>query len=286
MALYEGKASAYESLVEVAKHCVQAVYKAPQVTARLELKTAIITGSDLDPVMDVMKTLGEGEFIMAMDHLTYLEAKEMGQQPIVVAIGANLTTSELGWDCGACGFATCGEFNKYSKANKGYGMLGLGPSCNWKMLDFGISCDWACAAAWQYNIENRIEFTVGAVINLLEYLDDCSCVLALPLGPLADLWYYNRPIFTKFFDYQEWVAQIRSVAPVMFQGFSGGRHPVIKTDGPWWQKDLEFVKVESDPQLAGQRAELQAKLMQIVMEKRGVVKEIKQKAGLERSPEA
>lgn len=69
---------------------------------------------------------------------------------------------------------------------------------------------------------------MGAVINLLEYLDGCSCVLALPLGPLTDLWYYNRPMFTRRFNYDQWLGQMRAVAPVAFQGFSGGQHPMIK----------------------------------------------------------
>lgn len=278
MALYEGRSTAYEALVDIAKHCIHAVYKAPQVTGRLELKTAIITNEELHPVMEVLSTLAEAEFVMEMDYLTYKDAAAMGQQPVVVAIGADVTYSELGWDCGACGFQTCSEFNRYSKENKGIGLLGTGPSCNWKMLDLGIACDWACAAAWQYNIENRVEFTVGAVINLLEYLDGCSCVLALPLGPLTDLWYYNRPMFTRRFNYEEWLSQMRNVAPVAFQGFSGGQHPMIKGAGAWWQKAPEMVKVEGDPQMMQQKLDLQGRLMQQVVEKRQVVAQMKEKA--------
>lgn len=278
----ETKKVAHEALIDVAKHCVQAIYHAPQITGRLEVKTAIVTGEELQPAIDLLKVLGEDEMVLWMDAETYQMAMDEGNPPVVLFIGADLTKSQHVLNCGACGFGTCAEFNKYSAENYGVGSGAFGPSCMMNVLDFGIACDWACAAAHQYNVENRIHVSVGITGLLLGYLENVSYVLGLSLGPLKEFWYYNRPAFTRMwsreFHDQFWVSLTRTLFPVMFQTFSGEFNPFIKTYDKWWEKEKQdYVKVVEDPEINEKKSGLMAKTLEAVAEKRAQLEAIKAK---------
>ena len=251
----DSKNMAYEGLVDVAKHVIQAVRHAPQITGRLEVKTAIVTGEDLLPLIEFLELVGEDhELVPWMDHMTYRKAYDEGKPPVVVLIGADLTRGTSGWNCGACGFATCAEFNKHSNLHHGLGLQAYGPSCMLNALDMGIACDYACAAASKYDIENRIHTTVGLCALHLEYLEDVSYILGLSLGPLEEFWFYNRPCFTEIWDREfndSWtMGRMRTLFPIMFQSFSGNFHPAIKSYDKWWDSmTQDFVSVTPDEEL-------------------------------------
>lgn len=268
MAVYKGKEVATEGLLDVAKHVVQAIYHAPQVTGRLEVQTEIITDEDLLPMVEVFEEMAKQELFMQMDYRVYQEAISKGESPVVVLIGADLTRSAVGWDCGACGFPACAEFNDYARCNRGRGLFTQGPSCQWLLMDFAIACDWACAAAHQYNIENRIQFSGGAILQMLGHLEECSFVLALPLGPLRELWYYNRPCMHGKYTYEEWMDMIVKQAVPAFTGFTGGGKAYIMDSDRFWERDARYIKIEEDPGLEDRLAESRARLMEIIIRKR------------------
>jgi len=278
----ETKKAAYEDLVNVAKHIVQAIYHAPQITGTIDIKTAIVTGEELQPAIDLMKVMGEVEMVPWMDYQTYQMAMDEGTPPVVLFIGADLTKSRNVLNCGACGFETCAKFNRYSSENYGFGMGSFGPSCMINILDFGIACDWACAAAHQYNIESRIHVSVGMTGVLLGYLEDVSYVLGLSLGPLKEFWYYNRPVFTRMwnkeFHQKFWFPLSRTLFPVMFQTFSGEMNAFIKTYDKWWEKEKQdYVKVVEDPEINELRAGLMTKVMAAIPELRAQLEALKEK---------
>ena len=139
-----GKGYSQEHLLEVAKSIVLAIHKAPQITGRVPIETEIIWGDDLVPILECMEQTARVFRFVAVDYETIRRCYEKGEPPVVIYIGGSVGRSELAWNCGACGFDTCKEFNQYSKDMGGGGLLG-GPSCNWKAIDYGIVCDWACA---------------------------------------------------------------------------------------------------------------------------------------------
>lgn len=286
----ESKALATESLVDVAKHCIRAIHHAPQITGRVKVKTAILTGEALEPVIEVLEAIGEHQLVLWMDGLTYRTAYDEGNPPVLLLIGADLTKSQSGWDCGACGFSTCKEFNKYSSDNYGLGLGTFGPSCMMNVLDFGIMCDYGCAAASKNDTENRIHVSVGLVGLLLDILPECSYVLGLSLGPLKELWYYNRPAFTKIWDKEWnrdfWEALIRQMFPLMFQTFCGQANPPIKTMDKWWeQDDFDYVKVGPDPELNQKYKMLLPKALSVIPGARAKIEALKEKAARELDPQ-
>jgi len=242
-----GREYCVDHVVEVAKSIVLALHKAPQVTGRTKIEAEIIWGEDLEPIIEVLGPVGQVMRYVGWDYETIKRCYEKGESPVIIAIGAELSRSELGWNCGACGFDSCGKFNAYAKENRGGGQLG-GPSCNWKAVDFGIVCDWACASAWQYRIDNRIMGSVGFALNALGYLPDCDAKLGLALGPPRDLVYYSREEMHQSMTYEMDKQDIINCVPNMFTAFPGGGTPMYKNKDEWWAPP-EFMGMAYSPEV-------------------------------------
>jgi uncharacterized ferredoxin-like protein len=240
MSRIDGVKAAQESLMEVAKLAIAAAYRAPQITGRMTLQAEIVTGEDLRPIVEFFEAVHPISPVMYFDYCSlkyFLDKKE--PLPLVL-LGADLTRSELGWDCGACGFATCAEFNVYSKKNKGFSGFWSGPTCNWKLMDYGAACDFACAAVSQYRLEGRILGTVGASASSVGYLPECSAVLGLPIGPVGESNWFNRKQNLDTVTEEQHLENLQRTAPTHFQGFAGSTKPFTKTKNDWWNP-MEFL---------------------------------------------
>ncbi len=243
MARIDGRDAARESVKQVANLCAAAAYKAPQLTSHLDIKTEIITAEDLDPIIEFFAEISPISPVMAFDYRTLKYFRDNGDPLVLLLIGADLTSSELSWDCGACGFDTCGEFNKYSKDNKGRGALWSGPSCNWKLMDFAAACDYACAAAAQYRFDCRAMATVGAAASGVGYLPDCSAHIGIPIGPTGDMIYYSRQQNLKEFSHEAHRECMLRSSPTHWLSFPGSTKPSMKNRDDWWV-DPAYPKFE------------------------------------------
>ena len=153
MAYYDGKKLANEGLLSVAGLCATAAFKAPQMTGNTQLVIEILTGEDLDPLIEVLGILGEDNTVCYGDNKTLQACKDKGTVPVIMLMGGKgLGHSDLNWNCGACGFATCEEKNKYAQEERdkppdftrpsAFGTPG--PICVWRAIDIGMGMDFAC----------------------------------------------------------------------------------------------------------------------------------------------
>lgn len=189
------------------------------------------------PIIEVMGQLAKVSQFIRWDYITLKENYEAGNPPILVLIGADSTVSDMAWNCGACGFATCKEFNAYTKENRGQGLVSEGPNCNWKVLDLGIACDWAAAAAWQHNVDNRVQGSTGSAAATLGYLPGSSAILGISLGPCKELVWYSREVMNKKFSYEDHINTMLRTLPTNFLAFAGGGKPTLKTKDQWWEEN-------------------------------------------------
>jgi len=269
MAVYDGYEAANEHLLEVAKACAAAAAKAPLLTGKLGLRMEIITGEDLEPLIQVLETLGKTSAFQLHDATAFRTYQEEGILPPVLLLGADLTQPP-NWNCGGCGFPTCGEYLKYVSRNKGVGIGAYGPSCLWKIIEFGIACDYACACAAQHKAEARIMFSVGAVSLFLNHLEGCSFILGLPIGPVGQHRWFDRLPWAKVLSYEQRMMTQLAGAPNLFMAFSGGGNPILKTKPRWWE-DPTFMKVETDEEFMAAEAEGQAQVYEKIMKIVGVL---------------
>ncbi len=125
------------------------------------------------------------------------------------------------------------------------------------------------------NVENRILGTFGLVSFALGYLDDVTATVALALGPAVELWWYNRPSLARWRDHEHMSEMFRRNYTVHHQMFSSDLRPAVKQDGAWWEKDPEYVRVETDEEYSDYQARIQGMLMETVLEVRPKVDAMK-----------
>ena len=268
MAVYEGFQAANEHMLDVAKACAAAAAKAPAMSGRIDLKMEILTGDDLESLIQVMETLGETSAFIRHDASAFRKYKEMGVLPPVLLLGVDATTPPM-WHCGACGFDTCGEYLKYLEQNKGVGQGAYGPSCAWRMIDFGIACDYACACAARHNAEARILGSLGAVSMFLGRLEGSSTVLALPIGPVGTYRWFDRETWLDELSRTQRMQIQLTGAPNLAMAFSGGGQPILKSKNNWWE-DPTFLKAEKDPDYLEAAAEGMARFYEKIFSIAGI----------------
>lgn len=268
MAIYNGTEAVQEHLLDVAKACALAAGRAPALTHRQEIMTEIITDEDIYPIIDVLATLGENSAFQLHDAVALKDLADKGKLPPILLIGADLIKPAF-WDCGACGFKTCGEYIKYTSRNKGVGVGCYGPSCVWKAIEFGTACDFACACAAQHRAEARIMFSVGAISLLLGHLEDASFVLGLPIGPSGKNLWFDREAWKDTLNFEQKMMVQMAGGPTLSMAFSGGGNPILKSKPSWWE-DPTFMKVEQDEAFIERDVNNQAKAYEKIMRHRGV----------------
>ncbi len=251
-----------ENLISVAGFAGMAALKAPKM-AKTEIKFEILTKDEVLPLAEIVGILGEQSAFTAGDAACGKLAHEQGSPIVEVLIGADTTTSDLNWNCGACGFDSCAEFNAYVKKNKSAGPYYGGPSCNWKNLDFGIAHSWACAAAWHMNVENRAQTSYGAVSMMLGHLEGCNVCVGLSLGPCRDQVWYSRPDLKHSFDMKEHEQFMLSCLPQMQVGFTGGGYPMMK-HGPVWGAEPKYLKMMEDPEWAEKHQDIIRRVVEVL----------------------
>jgi uncharacterized ferredoxin-like protein len=247
MPVYDANQLAQDRLLDIAVYCAQAALKAPQITGRVELKMRILTGEELNPLLEALTILGRIDLFNFLSFATWQDAIAKGKPPVLLLIGADVRLGDLAYNCGACGFATCAEFNRFSRSidPPPYIMV-KGPVCIWRLIDYGTACDWACAAAWEHNITNRIEIASGWAAREIGFLDECDVVHGLPLGPCTDLHWYSRDAVTSMMEYDLWLGRTHQNYPTLFGTFPGEGRPDIKVRPDWWRQPSE-VEIKPIP---------------------------------------
>lgn len=282
MAVYEGYQAIQDHLLHAARACAAAAAKAPTLTRKLGLRMEILTGEDLKPSIDVLATMGQGSLFQRLDSTAYSKMLEDNPSSPVLLIGADLT-EPIWWDCGGCGFPNCAEYVKYVRKNKGAGIGAYGPSCLWKVIDFGIAADYACAAAAQNGVEARIQFSFGAVSMFLNRMEGCSFILALPLGTMGTDGWFDRKSWAGALDYQTRRSILRTGAPNLSMAFTGAGAPVIKSKQQWWE-DPDFMKIEKDPGLVERAMDSQAAAYEKIMRYAGALPDEEEAEEAEEAP--
>ena len=168
-----------------------------------------------------------------------------------------LKCDQVGFDCGACGFKTCREavINCQNRLNETggepWGWLMKGPSCVWRALELGISMDWAAAAAHRLNVESRVGMIPATAFMRMGYMEGCTLVTVLPLGPCKERWYFFPGTGIEAFRPAEMErkGQILQYPPLWVR-FTGpgrdiGRRGVNVKDR-WWEPPYTRLEIVED----------------------------------------
>jgi NADPH-dependent glutamate synthase beta subunit-like oxidoreductase len=181
----------------------------------------------------------------------------LGEQASVMESTRCLKCNEVGFDCGACGFKTCREsvINYQNRLNETggepWGWLMKGPSCIWRLTEYGIAVDWAAAAAHRHNVESRVAMIPGTVFMRMGHLPDCSMIVVVPLGPCKERWYFEpgsgREEFRPFAAARR--GQMLQYSPLWLRFTGPGRdfpRRGMKTKDEWWKQPYERLEIVKD----------------------------------------
>ena len=95
-----------------------------------------------------------------------------------------------GYDCGACGAATCAEFAK-TRTLVAKEMGYSGPHCVMRMIDIGVALAAAAKAASVLSVDNRVQQRVGAAARALGIIPG-EVVLGIPVSITGKNIYFDR----------------------------------------------------------------------------------------------
>jgi NADPH-dependent glutamate synthase beta subunit-like oxidoreductase len=181
----------------------------------------------------------------------------LSEQASLIESTRCLKCNEIGFNCGACGFKTCREavINYQNRLNETggepWGWLVKGPSCIWRLTEYGIAVDWAAAAAHRHNIESRVAMIPGTVFMRMGYLPDCNMIVVVPLGPCKERWYFEpssgREDFRSFSAARR--GQMLQYPPLWIRFTGPGRdfpRRGMKTKDEWWKPPYERLEIVKD----------------------------------------
>jgi uncharacterized ferredoxin-like protein len=262
MSVIEGIQAVNENLLAVAKVGASAALRAP-VMAKSKIKTKIITNEDFLPMVEMAGIVGEINQFVQGDYVVAKKALDAGTPIIELLIGVDATVSDLAWNCGACGFNTCAEFNRYSREHKSPGKFMVGPSCNWKLIDHGIAMSYGAAAISAMNVECRMQADYGSFALLLGYMEGCNMCVGISLGPYGESIWYNRVDSENSFDMTEHMEFMQNTLPQMFISFPGDGRPPFKS-GSVWGKEPKFFKPVEDPELMAKQQKVGVRIGEII----------------------
>lgn len=191
--------------------------------------------------------------------LAGFESVELGltEEQALLETSRCLKCDQVGFDCGGCGFKTCREAviscqNRLNETGgEPWGWLMKGPSCVWRTMELGISIDWAAAAAHTLNVENRVAMIPATAFMRMGYMEGCTLVTILPLGPCRERWYFSPGTGRE--DYRPAEAERSGVMlqyPPLWMRFTGpgrdlGRRGINVKDR-WWDPPYTRLEIVED----------------------------------------
>ncbi|MEM2691281.1 MAG: DUF2148 domain-containing protein [Candidatus Bathyarchaeia archaeon] len=173
-----------EAIFMVAKLMLAAARTAPKTAGMDDILILIVYGEEKEAIAEKMEEIAEQRKIDGFKR----DAKNVRDSEAIVLIGVRGSKS-LGFNCGACGYGNCGEFEE---AQKKAGQDFTGPTCLFKALDLGIALGSAVKIASILNIDNRIMYRIGTAALKLNLLPEATVAMGIPLSAKGKNIYFDR----------------------------------------------------------------------------------------------
>lgn len=155
---------------------------APKAAGQDFIETRLLTDSERMALGTDMIQVGKERGIWGFER----DGQNVLDSDAVLLVGL-LPHKGAGLNCGACGYASCEEFN-----TKSYGGDFDGPNCSIRMLDMGIALGSAAKVASELNVDNRVMYRVGVSAKRLG-LGMARIIHGIPLSASGKSIFYDRP---------------------------------------------------------------------------------------------
>lgn len=163
----------HEYILQVARQMMTAARTAPKGKGIDIIELALITDNEIKQLSDTMIAMVEEHgmkfFLRDADNILNAEC--------IVLIGTR--EQAQGLNCGHCGFETCAGRTE-------------GVPCAINSIDVGIAIGSACATAADMRVDTRVMFSAGLTAQRLNWLKDCSQVMAIPVSASSKNPFFDR----------------------------------------------------------------------------------------------
>lgn len=173
-----------EGILRAAEFMLMSARTAPKTGGIDDIFTALVYGDEKEQIAREMEAVGGEREISGFQR----DAGNVRSSEAVLLIGVR-SNKKYGLNCGACGYATCEEFEK---AGTRMGRDFAGPACVFKALDLGIALGSAAKTASVLNVDNRIIYRVGVAAMRLKLLPEATIIMGIPLSAKGKSVYFDR----------------------------------------------------------------------------------------------
>jgi uncharacterized ferredoxin-like protein len=178
-----------EAVMMVAAMMASSARTAPKARGLDAVKTMVVDGDDLEFLAGAMEAKAK-EQPPYLSPIFIRDAANVRNSCCVLLIGVtgNPKKIEQPLDCGACGYGSCKQLlNAGRRPGKDFS----GPVCIVQALDLGIALGSAVKLASEFNVDNRIMYTIGAAARKLGLLD-ADVIIGIPLSAAGKNIYFDR----------------------------------------------------------------------------------------------
>ena len=187
-----------EIVTRVAEYMAASAVTAPKSGGMDFIKTRVLTGEDLTRLGDAMIKYGKERpdiypYVKEtkgwatpsfMENMFTRDGKNVKRAQAVLIISLDKAAS-LGVDCGGCGVATCVEREETSNTEF------AGPQCGFRLIDMGIALGSAVKMAMDFNMDNRMMYSIGAAARR-EGLIEGEWAVGVPLSVSGKNIFFDR----------------------------------------------------------------------------------------------
>ncbi len=181
----------HDAMRTVANLMAAAARTAPKGRGVDEIRTMIIDGEDIEELAGAMEEAAPGRPDIITNAL-YRDARNVRDSDCALLIGILGVPKkpENPFDCGACGFGTCGSLmNARGKRDTGGDFPG--PVCSFASIDLGVALGSAVTVAAEHNVDNRMMYTMGVAAAKLKWFE-ADLIIGIPLSVTGKSPYFDR----------------------------------------------------------------------------------------------
>lgn len=171
-----------DTVMMVGQLMAVAARTAPKATGKDFIEIMLLSDSERIAVGNDMILVGRERGIQGFER----DGQNVLDSDAVLLVGL-LPHKGVGLNCGACGYATCAEFNEKSMAGDFEG-----PNCAIRLLDLGIALGSAAKMASELNVDNRIMYRIGVSAKRLK-LGASRIFHGIPLSATGKSIFFDRP---------------------------------------------------------------------------------------------
>ncbi len=155
---------------------------APKAGGQDYIETRLLSATERIELGNDMVQIGKERGIPGFER----DGKNVLDSDAVLLIGL-LPHKGIGLNCGACGCATCEEFNA-----KSFEGDFKGPNCVIRSLDLGIALGSAAKIASELNVDNRVMYRIGVSARRLGFSKG-NLSHGIPLSATGKNIFFDRP---------------------------------------------------------------------------------------------